>query len=180
MLKVDGLWFGAWWARAAGIPIGQCTLTWRIQSQTFPWSWHNHTAGELWGERQWAVRQPCWQGGRALNVQIISPMKNNGKDIPDKPGISCTMCCQVSVENQNAYLYGDQPLKEWPYTKERDLTGSVQSCPTLCVPMNCSTPGLPVHHQLLESTQAHVHRVGDAIQPSHPLLSHSPPAPNPS
>ena len=44
-----------------------------------------------------------------------------------------------------------------------------QSCPTLSDPMNCSTPGLPVHHQLLEFTQTHVHRVGDAIQPSHPL-----------
>ena len=51
-----------------------------------------------------------------------------------------------------------------------------QSCLTLCDPMNCSTPGLPVHHQLPESTQTHVHRVGDAIQPSHPLLSLSPPA----
>ena len=46
--------------------------------------------------------------------------------------------------------------------------------------MNCSTPGLPVHHQLPEFTQTHVHRVGDAIQPSHPLSSPSPPAPNPS
>ena len=46
--------------------------------------------------------------------------------------------------------------------------------------MNCSTPGLPVHHQLTESTQTHVHQVGDAIQPSHPLSSPSPPAPNPS
>ena len=54
----------------------------------------------------------------------------------------------------------------------------VQSCPTLCDPMNHSTPGLPVHHQLLEFTQTHVHRVRDAIQPSHPLLSPSPPAPN--
>ena len=53
-----------------------------------------------------------------------------------------------------------------------------QSCPTLCDPMNRSTPGLPVHHQLLESTQTHVHWVGDAIQPSHPLLSPSPPALN--
>ena len=55
-----------------------------------------------------------------------------------------------------------------------------QSCPTLCDPMNCSTPGLPVHHQLLEFTQTHVHRVSDAIQPSHPLSSPSAPAPNPS
>ena len=56
----------------------------------------------------------------------------------------------------------------------------VQSCPTLFDPMNCSTPGLPVHHQLPEFTQTHVHRVGDAIQPSHPLLSPFPPAFNPS
>ena len=55
-----------------------------------------------------------------------------------------------------------------------------QSCPTLCDPMNCSTPGLPVHHQLPEFTQTHVHRVSDAIQPSHHLSSPSPPAPNPS
>ena len=54
------------------------------------------------------------------------------------------------------------------------------SCPTLCDPMNRSTPGLPVHHHLPEFTQTHVHRVGDAIQPSHPLSSPSPPAPNPS
>ena len=55
-----------------------------------------------------------------------------------------------------------------------------QSCLTLCDPMNHSTPGLPVHHHLPEFTQTHVHRVSDAIQPSHPLSSPSPPAPNPS
>ena len=55
-----------------------------------------------------------------------------------------------------------------------------QSCPTLCNPMNRSMPGLPVHHQLPEFTQTHVHRVSDAIQPSHPLSSPSPPASNPS
>ena len=55
-----------------------------------------------------------------------------------------------------------------------------QSCPSLCDPMNCSMPGLPVHHQFLEFTQTHGHQVGDAIQPSHPLSSPSPLAPNPS
>ena len=55
-----------------------------------------------------------------------------------------------------------------------------QSCPTLHDPMNHSTPGPPVHHQLPEFTQTHVHQVGDAIQPSHPLSSPFPPAPNPS
>ena len=53
-----------------------------------------------------------------------------------------------------------------------------QSCPTLCDPIYHSMPGLPVHHQLPEFTQTHVHRVSDAIQPSHPLSSPSPPAPN--
>ena len=53
-------------------------------------------------------------------------------------------------------------------------------CPTLRDPMNRSMPGLPVHHQLLEFTQTHIHRVSDAIQPSHPLSSSFPPAPNPS
>ena len=55
-----------------------------------------------------------------------------------------------------------------------------QLCPTLCDPMNRDMPGLPVHHQLPEFTETHVHQVGDAIQPSHPLSSPSPPAPNPS
>ena len=76
-----------------------------------------------------------------------------------------------------------------PFKEESVLSTSIssvrirsvsQSCPTLCDPMNRSTPGLPIHHQLPEFTQTHVHRVSDAIQPSHPLSSPSPPAPNPS
>ena len=61
-----------------------------------------------------------------------------------------------------------------------EFSSVAQSCPTLCNPMNRSMLGLPVHLQLPEFTQAHVHRVSDAIQPSHPLSSPSPPAPNPS
>ena len=60
------------------------------------------------------------------------------------------------------------------------FTSVAQSCPTLCNPMNRSTPGLPVHHQFPELTQTHVHQVRDAIQPSHPLSYPTPPAPNPS
>ena len=59
------------------------------------------------------------------------------------------------------------------------LSSVTQSCPTLCDPKNCSMPGLPVHHQLPEFTQTHVHRVGDAIQPSHSLSFPFLPAPNP-
>ena len=77
------------------------------------------------------------------------------------------------------------PLTLWrvPHTEKTDVSlvlyqfSSVnQLCPTLCDPMDCSTADLPVHHQLPEFTQTHVHPVGDAIQPSHPLLSPSPPA----
>ena len=80
---------------------------------------------------------------------------------------------------------GRQILNHWT-TREAQKSFSVQfssvaqSCLTLCDPMNRSMPGLPVHHQLPEFTQTHVHWVGDAIQPSHPLSSPSPPAPNPS
>ena len=73
-------------------------------------------------------------------------------------------------------------VSKLPSSIQIPLTGfsSAQLCPTLCDPMIRSTPGLPVHHQLSESTQTHIHQVGDAIQPSHPLSSPSPPAPNPS
>ena len=67
-----------------------------------------------------------------------------------------------------------------PWNHLVQFSSVAQSCPTLCDPMNHSTPGLPVHHQLPEFTQTHVHRVRDAIQPSHPLSSPSPPAPSPS
>ena len=63
---------------------------------------------------------------------------------------------------------------------EKPFSSVNQSCSTLCNPMNPSMPGLPVYHQLLEFIQTHVHRVGDSIQSSHPLLSPSAPAPNPS
>ena len=67
------------------------------------------------------------------------------------------------------------PCKEKEKILAVQFSSVTQSCPTLCDPMNCSIPGLPVHHQLPEFTQTHVHWVGDTIQPSHPLLSPSPP-----
>ena len=69
-------------------------------------------------------------------------------------------------------------VKLIPFSDSVQFSSIAQSCLTLCDPMNCSMPGLPVHHQLPEFTQTHAHRIGDAIQPSHPLSSPSPPAPN--
>ena len=71
-------------------------------------------------------------------------------------------------------------LKLWHLVPSVQFSSVTQSCLTLCDQMNCSTPGLPVHHQLPEFTQTHIHWVGDAIQSSHPLSSPSPPAPNSS
>ena len=83
------------------------------------------------------------------------------------------------------YMWSKGTLKDiilvklvlWFETMHIQFSSVAQLCSTLCDPMNRSTPGLPVHHQLPEFNQTHVHRVGDAIQPSHPLLSPFPPAP---
>ena len=80
----------------------------------------------------------------------------------------------LKLINQKMKIMASGPIRS------DQIRSVAQSCPTLCDPMNHSMPGLPVHHQLLEFTQTHVHRVSDAIQPSHPLLSPSPPAPSPS
>ena len=86
---------------------------------------------------------------------------------------------KVKKESQKAGLkLYIQKVRSLCLTPSVQFSSIVQSCPTLCDPMNHSTPGPPVHHQLPESTQTHVHRVGDAIQPSHPLSSPSPPALN--
>jgi len=81
--------------------------------------------------------------------------------------------CRRSGEGLVVHVYSS-------FLNNIQFSSVTQSCPTLCNPMNCSTPGLPVHHQLPEFTQTHIHQMSDAIQPSHPLLAPSLPAPNPS
>ena len=83
-----------------------------------------------------------------------------------------------SVLGEPTVLAVQMRLTALKHYEKVQLSSATQLCPTLCDPMNRSTPGLPVHHRLPEFTQTHVHRVGDAIQPSHPLLSPSPPALN--
>ena len=89
----------------------------------------------------------------------------------DQTHISCVSCIGRRILYHSA---------TWESASLIQFSPVAQSCPTLCHPMNRSTPGLPVHHQLPEFTQTHVHRVRDAIQPSHPLSSPFPPAPSPS
>ena len=80
---------------------------------------------------------------------------------------------QVNLSIIKYKLNTDHKWTRWLLT-DPQFSSAAQSCPTLCNLMNRSTPGLPVHHQLPESTQTHVHQVSDAIQPSHPLSSPSP------
>ena len=70
--------------------------------------------------------------------------------------------------------------KQLQLNVSQSVSSVAQLCPILCNLMDCSTPGLPIHHHLPELAQTHIHQVGDAIPPSHPLSSPSPPAPNPS
>ena len=83
-----------------------------------------------------------------------------------------------TIKDRNGMdLIGAEDIKKrWQEYTEIQFNSVTQSCQTLCDPMDCSTPGFPVHHQLPELAQIHVHQVSDATQPSHPLPSPSPPA----
>ena len=89
--------------------------------------------------------------------------------------MECLLCPYLPMHSTCISCFN--PHSPWSSVQFSSVT---QSCPTLCSSMNRSMPGLPVHHQLPEFIQTHVHQVSDAIQPSHPLSSPSPPAPNPS
>ena len=109
------------------------------------------------------LRQEYWSG-----LPFPPPV-----DLPD-PGIKPASPA-LQVDSLSA-----EPLAGVGSHLQIQFSSVAQSCLTLWDPMNCSKPGLPVHHHLPEFTQTHVHQVGDAIQPSHPLSSPFPPAPNPS
>ena len=90
-----------------------------------------------------------------------------------KRGEFKTLVIQIKAVCSNGIEIFKMPVSDWTVPQ---FSSVAQSCPTLCDPMDCSTPGLPVHHQLPELAQIHVHRASDVIQSSHPLSSPSPPA----
>ena len=108
--------------------------------------------------------------GRKFMTNLDSILKSRDITLPTKVRLIKAMVFPIVI-------YGGE---SWTIKKAVQFSSIAQSYPTLCDPMNHSTPGLPVHHQLPEFTQTHAHQVGDAIQLSHPLSSPSPPAPNPS
>ena len=89
-----------------------------------------------------------------------------------------SLLMKVKEESEKVSLKLNIPKTKIMASGSIQFSSVTQTCPTLCDPRDCSTPGLPVHRQLPESTQTHVHRVGGTIQPSHPLPSPSPPALN--
>ena len=95
---------------------------------------------------------------------------------PASPLCSNPVCCNLVAQSLAVRNGGLSLHEEILPASSIQFSSVAQSCPTLCDPMNGSTPSLPVHHQLLEFTQTHVHRAGDAMEPSHPLSSPSPPA----
>ena len=101
---------------------------------------------------------------------------DNGKETAFKSPYKTYICIYTHTEylKYNMLSFITVMTKRWKYHGSIQFSSVAQSCPTLCDPMDCSMPGLPVYHQLLEITQTHVHWVGDAIQPSHPLSSPSP------
>ena len=100
---------------------------------------------------------------RASNSHVTSSLCLKTLWLPFLPPVSCSFSSFISLMlPSRKILY----FSELTWLDSVQFSPVTQLCQTLCVPMNCSTPGLPVHHQLLESTQTHVHRVGDAIQSS--------------
>ena len=122
------------------------------------------------------VAQSCltfFDTHRLWPARLLCPWKSPGKNT----GVGCHFLLQgiFSTKGSNSGLMHYRRML-YCLSYYTIFQFSSQSCPILCNLMDCSTPGLPVHHQLLEFTQTHVHWVGDAIQPSHPLSSLSPPA----
>ena len=164
---------------------------------------HNYAEGMAW-TLYW-VQGPCPAPGGPISIAFyrdwcpldyVSPQNTMRKVSPSlRLQPTSPFAETVWKRNQETRLHpmplltsSDVALRPFPHLADLDFKGRfplsvqfssvAQSCPTLCNPMNHSTPGLPVHHQLPELTQTHAHRVGDAIHPSHPLSSPSPPAPN--
>ena len=115
--------------------------------------------------------------GDSRSLGSASPDLEGSMEVQASDHLLMGVLCFAPSEQAKSYMYKHKAAGN-SHSVQFSLVA--QSCPTLCDPMNHSTPGLPVHHHLPEFTQIHGHRVSDAIQPSHPLSSPSPPAPNPS
>ena len=154
---------GAWWAAISGVAQSWTWLKRLSSSSSFPRS------------------SKGLQSSLAIPLPTTSPLPPS----PGSPREDQSLSCDVVMSPPQSLMSGapGQSLVDpgaLLKCQSVQFSSVAQSCPTLCDPMNRSTPGLPVHHHLPEFIQTHVHWGGDAIQPSHPLSSPSSPAPNPS
>ena len=138
--------------------------------------WVNHLMRKIPWRRKW-LPTPVFLTGKARRYRRLagySPWGHKESNMTENLSIHAHIW---------GYPCGVYNLSWWAMAVSTNILyirSVAQSCPTLCDPMNNSTPGLPVHHQLPEFTETHIHRVSDVIQPSHPLTSPFPPASNPS
>ena len=147
---------GAWWAAVYGVAQSRTRLKW-LSSSNIP----RGLCGSPWTNQLQIPTHLLFRATLGSRLQFC--MYQSTQLVSNTPGtlrLLCVLCVNLCTALQ--------------------FSSVAQSCPTLCDPMNCSTPGLPVHHQHPELTKTHVHQVSDAIQPSLLLSSPSPPAPNPS
>ena len=143
------------------IPVRLYLCSHKILGNTHKWESHFRLKGWRYPRDRNAYKTEAFQDIECTKDKMVTSCQN------------VTFWLKFRIEDENSPTDSQNAYSV-------QFSSVAQSCPTLCNPMNCSTPGLPVHHKLPELTQTHVHRVSDAIQPSHPLSSLSPPAPNPS
>ena len=155
-------------------------MVYGISSLTWPSKWTTTKTTEKHLEKK-SLERAVSLRGEVNNIWCsIEVMEDVNKFMRKEMQTQDTVCCRLQ-DRPEFELWLPLTLLHyvWKFASVQ-FSSVAQSCLTLCDPMNHSTPGLPVHHKLLEITQIHAHQVGDAIQPSHPLSSPSPPAPSPS
>ena len=151
--------------------------TWSASWETLDWMKHkleSRSPGEISITSDMQTTPPLWQKVKNTKERL-DEMKEESEKVGLKLNIHKTKI--MTSGHITSWQIDGETMKHWQ-TLFFQFSSVAQSCRTLCDPMNHSMPGLPVHHQLPESTKTHVHWVGDAIQPSHPLLLPSPPALN--
>ena len=135
--------------------------------------WENSIETCILSNVKW-IASPVWRMRQGAQGWCTGMTLRDGMGREVRGGFRMGNTCTLMADSCQCMA---KPLQ---YCKVIQFSSVAQWSPTLCDSKNCSTPGLLVHHQLPELTQTHIHRVSDAIQPSHPLSSPSPPAPNPS
>ena len=149
------------------------------QGTSLVWTMYAHRFSKLVGDHRTRAYLPAFAGSleSTRSGRVCSPFQERGRAQNWYPPVPLS---PDRVPTGPCFIDRSFRIVKCNSITSDQIRSVAQSCPTLCDPMNRSTPGLPVHHQLPEFTETHFHWVSDAIEPSHPLSSPSPLAPNPS